>query len=118
MSGNGEVRFDLTYDILDEAGAVIGIFRQKPETDHEVGFTAAHGLLEVENGVVRLPGKAGDALLQQITHTAGDEGFGEILGDVGVPDDFVQLLDLVGNADFKGFGLEGAGVADGLHGNS
>ena len=23
VSGNGEVRFDLTYDILDEAGAVI-----------------------------------------------------------------------------------------------
>lgn len=28
------------------------------------------------------------------------------------------MLDLVGNVDFKGFGLESAGVADGLHGNS
>lgn len=102
-------------NIADQSSPVLGVFREQSEPNHEVGLAAAHGLFQVEDRIVRLSSKAGDALFQKVAHTSGDKRLRKILRGVGLADDFIKLFNLVPDGDFQGVGLERASVADGFH---
>ena len=92
------------------------MLRQQAEADKQVGLAAAHGLLEVKDGLRRNAGEPGHALADEVLHALGDVGLLEELRAVAFrSDQFVKLLDLVAELDRERIGLKLAGVADGLH---
>ena len=99
--------------ILLAQGWVLG---QQAEADEQVGFAAAHGLLEMEDGLRRDARQPGNALGDEVLHALRDEGLLEKRRAVALGvDQFVELLDLVAEFDRQRVGLKGAGVADGFH---
>ena len=99
--------------ILLAQGWVLG---QQAEADEQVGFAAAHGLLEMEDGLRRDARQPGNALGDEVLHALRDEGLLEKRRAVALGvDQFVELLDLVAEFDRQRVGMERAGVADGFH---
>jgi hypothetical protein len=89
---------------------------QEAEADHQVGFAAAHRLLEVKDGLRGATGEARDALADQALHTFGDvRARKECFPILFVGDQFVQLLDLVAELDRERVVLELTGVTNGFH---
>ena len=81
-----------------------------------MGFAAAHGLLEVEDGLGRDAGQTGDALGNEVLHALSDGGPAKKRGAVAFSvDKLVKLFNLVAEFDGQRVGLEVAGVADGFH---
>ena len=54
--------------------AQFGMLGEQAEADEQVGLAAAHGLLEVEDGLGRRARQPGDALGDQVLHALGDVG--------------------------------------------
>lgn len=89
---------------------------EEAEANEKVSLTAAHGLFEVEHGLCRSAGEAGDALADQVLHALGDvrlfeEGRAIPLGF----DQLIEPLDLVAELDGQRVLLRAAGVTDGFH---
>ena len=94
----------------------LGVHREKPKADQQVGLAAAHCLLEVEDGLRRLACKPGQPERHQLLHPGGDRGPGEVGGPVALGvDQLIQLLDLVTDRNRLCVRLENAGITDGLH---
>ena len=73
---------------------------QETEADEQVRLAAAHGLLQVEHGLRRRAGEAGDPLADEILHALGDVGALEERRSITLaPDQLVELLDLVAELD-------------------
>jgi hypothetical protein len=89
------------------------VLGEKAEADEEVGLAAAHGLLQVKDGLRRCSGKARDAFTNEVLHAL--RGFGlleELCAIAFGGDQLVELLDLVAQASrtvFK-FALRGGGT--------
>lgn len=89
---------------------------EQTEADEQMGFAAAHGLLEVEDGLSGDAGKTRHTLGNEVLHTLRDEGLLEKRGAVTLGmDQFVELLDLVAEFDGQRVGLKFTGVADCFH---
>ena len=89
---------------------------EQAETDEQVRLAAAHGLLQVEHGLRRRPGKTGDSFADQILHALGDVRLLEKRRPITLgSDQLVELLDLVAELDRQRVRLKLAGVADGFH---
>jgi hypothetical protein len=96
--------------------AKLRVFGEKPESDKEMGLAAAHGLLQVEYGLGRCPGEAGDALANEVLHALCDLSLFEKLGPVALfGDQLVELFDLIAELDRKRIGLQLASISDGFH---
>jgi hypothetical protein len=89
---------------------------EQAEADEQVGLTASHGLLEVENGLRRRSGQTCDTLADQVLHSLGDVRLLEEDGAFSLcRDQLIKLLDLVAELDGQRIRLKLAGVADGFH---
>src|SRR2546425_365664 len=85
----------------------LGVFGEKAEADKQVGLAAAHGLLQVKDGLRGCPGQARNAFAYEVLHALRDFGLFEELGAIALGgDQLVELLDLVAELDRKRVGLE------------
>ena len=94
-----------------------GVLGQQAEADEQMRLAAAHGLLEVEDGLGRGPGQPGDALGDEVLHALGDVASSRRTA-VAVAlggDQLIELLDLIAELDRQRIGLKLAGIADGFH---
>src|ERR1035441_4807160 len=95
--------------------AKLGVFSEQAEADEKVGLAAAHGLLQVKDGLRGCPGEASDAFANEVLHALRDLGLLEELGAIAFGgDQLVELLDLVAELDRKRVGLEFASISDGF----
>ena len=80
--------------------AKLRMFGEKAEADEKVGLATTHSLLQVEDGLRRRPGKAGNALTDEVLHALRDLRLIEELGAIAFGgDQLVELLDLVAELD-------------------
>ncbi|MGF1613543.1 MAG: hypothetical protein ACFCVA_06410 [Gammaproteobacteria bacterium] len=89
---------------------------KEPETHQQVGLTATHGLLEVENRLRGGAGQAGDPLGDEVLHPLGKMGFLEKARAIPLGrNQLIELFDLVAELNGQRIRLKLAGIADGLH---
>lgn len=110
---SGRVEFVDVGDLWAIAATQLGVTREEAEADQKVGFTATHGLLEMEGGLGRGPGQPREPLGDQVPHALGDVGPLEKSASVALQiDQLVKLLNLVAQPDLQSVGLKLAGVLD------
>ena len=81
-----------------------------------MGFTAAHGLLEVEDGLRGVAGQPGNTFGDQVLHTLGDVGFLEKGCAVSFAcNQLIKLFNLITEFYGKSVRLKLAGVTNGFH---
>ncbi len=87
---------------------------QQPEGHHEVRLAAAHGLGQLEGGLVGRARKPQQALAEQGVHALGDVVAGEELGSVAfVADQVREVLDGLRHPVVVDHRMDLAGVANG-----
>jgi hypothetical protein len=80
---------------------------EEAETDEQVGLAAAHGLLQMEDGLGGSFGEPGDAFANEVLHALGDVGPLEEGSTVTfLLDQFIELLNLIAELDGECVGLE------------
>lgn len=90
------------------------MLRKQAEGDHEVRFSAAHGLCELEDRIVGLAGQAPQPLPKELRHALGDVVLFEKRGPVFFfLDERVKVLDLILHRIVDGAVVEDARVLDG-----
>src|ERR1035441_5030432 len=62
--------------------AKLGVFSEQAEADEKVGLAAAHGLLQVKDGLRGCTGEASDAFANEVLHALRDLGLLEELGAI------------------------------------
>ena len=82
--------------------AKVRVLGEQAEADEQMGLAAAHGLLEVKDGLRRGSRQARDALADEVLHALRDVRLLEERGAVAFGgDQLVELLDLVAELDRK-----------------
>ena len=95
-------------------GAQVGMLGQQSEGDHEVRLTAAHGLGQLEGGLVGTARQPQQPLPEQGVHTLGDVVAGEELRPVAfAADEIREVLDGLGHPVVVDHRMDLAGVTNG-----
>ena len=94
--------------------AQVWVLGQEPKGDHEVGLAAAHGLGQLESGLVGVSGEAQQALAEQGVHALGDVVAGKELRPVPrVADQIREIFDRLGHPVVVDHRMDLAGVTNG-----
>ena len=95
--------------------AQLGMLGEQAKPDQQVGLTAAHGLLEMEDGLRRGPASRAMPSVIRSCMPWVMWVFSKKRCHRPQRDQLIELFDLVAELDRQGVRLEFAGVADGFH---
>jgi hypothetical protein len=92
------------------------MFGEQAEADKQVSLAAAHGLLQVKDGLRGCPGEACDALANEVLHALSNLSLFKELNPIAFgADQLVELLDLITELNRKRIGLDFARISDSFH---